>query len=129
MYCHRVLNLLSLIVINRRSTCHQYVGSQGLHGQTVLTSITQLYVGLVASVLLTASAIVLIRRVQRAEFHTDIDTSGVLQVAWLLGSEPSLAKVEQPDLEALRVAGMYDVDPDTLRHRRANAFKDSDQLL
>ena len=62
----------------------------------------------------------LIRRIQRSNVdpHTDVDTTGVLQIAWLLGSEPRLARVERPELEALRIAGMYDVDPHTLRYRR-----------
>ena len=84
---------------------------------------SQLYTGFVASCCLLVLAVFLIRRTSHAKYPFDVDTSGVLQVAWLLGSEPRLAKVEQPDIDVLRVAGMYDIDPDALLFRRANASK------
>lgn len=37
------------------------------------------------------------------------DTPGVLQLAWLFGHEPALARVRRPDVQALRAAGMFDV--------------------
>lgn len=41
-----------------------------------------------------------------------VDTSGVLPVVWLLGSEPRLADVEEPNIDALRRAGMFEFDSD-----------------
>ena len=81
----------------------------------------QLYVGLASSVLLLVLAAVLIRRTHYPEYPQGLDTSGVLQIAWLLGNEPRLATVQRPDLNALRVAGMYEVDYDALRLRHLNS--------
>lgn len=49
-----------------------------------------------------------------------VDTSGVLPVVWLLGSEPRLADVEEPNIDALRKAGMFEFDSDVFR--RFDAF-------
>lgn len=38
-----------------------------------------------------------------------VQSAGVLQLTWLLGNEPHIAEVPEPDLHALRVAGMFDV--------------------
>ncbi len=43
-----------------------------------------------------------------------VDTSGVLPVVWLLGSEPRLAELEEPDINALRKAGMFEFGSDVL---------------
>ena len=88
----------------------------------MLTSF-QLYTGLVSSAALLILAVMFVRRMQHSHTNLGVDTSGVLQVAWLFGGEPRLSKVEEPDLEVLRVAGMYRIDPEELRLRRAGASK------
>ena len=37
------------------------------------------------------------------------DSAGILQLTWLLGTEPNLADVGNPDVGALRKAGMFDI--------------------
>lgn len=59
-----------------------------------------------------------IHRSRRSAHDLGADTSGVLQIAWLLGSEPQLTAVEQPALDTLRVAGMYEVDPGAIRRTK-----------
>ena len=80
----------------------------------------KLYVAFSSACAMLVISTSLIYTARHTEYHVGLDTSGVLQVAWLLGNEPHLAKVEEPNLEALRVAGMYEVDPMGLRMRRAN---------
>ena len=75
--------------------------------------------------LLLALAAFLIRKTRHAVYPNGFDTSGVLQIAWLLGNEPRLAEVKQPDLDTLRVAGMYEIDHEALRFRRVNASSSS----
>ena len=41
--------------------------------------------------------------------HTVLEGSGVLQLTWLLGNEPHLSHVGNPKVQALRTAGMFDV--------------------
>ena len=45
-----------------------------------------------------------------------VDTTGVLPVIWLLGNEPRLAALEEPKTNALRNAGMFEIESDVL-HR------------
>lgn len=78
----------------------------------------QVYIGLASSSLLLALAVSFIHRSRRSPHDLGADTSGVLQIAWLLGSEPQLTAVEQPALNTLRVAGMYEVDPGAIRRTK-----------
>ncbi|KAF7795220.1 hypothetical protein EIP86_006370 [Pleurotus ostreatoroseus] len=41
-----------------------------------------------------------------------VDTTGVLPVIWLLGNEPRLAAIEEPKTNALRKAGMFEIESD-----------------
>ena len=41
--------------------------------------------------------------------HTVLEDAGMLQLTWLLGNEHHLSKVENPDTQTLRAAGMFDV--------------------
>lgn len=41
--------------------------------------------------------------------RSEITSAGILQTTWLLGHEPHLARVEVPDVQALRAAGMFEV--------------------
>ena len=38
-----------------------------------------------------------------------LDSAGILQLTWLLGTEPRLADVASPEVATLRSAGMFDV--------------------
>ena len=78
----------------------------------------QLYVGLGASCVLLVLAIFLARKPKHGNY-VDIDISGTLQVAWLLDS-PHFAGVDRPNLQQLRRAGMFHLDPDEVLHRRFN---------
>ena len=64
-------------------------------------------------------AVLLTRRVRNLPpFGTD--TTGVLPVLWLLGNEPRLANVDQLNLDVLRIAAMYEVDPNSLLYQRGH---------
>ena len=79
----------------------------------------QLYIGLSASCGMLILAVILTRRTKGMKY-ADVDISGLLQMAWMLG-DPHLSNVEKPDLDKLRSAGMYMVDSDTLILRRLNS--------
>lgn len=59
-----------------------------------------------------------------------VDTSGVLPVVWLLGCETRLAALEEPDIDALRKAGMFEFgsvvfsryDLSSLRARKVEGY-------
>lgn len=61
-----------------------------------------------------------------------VDTAGVLPVVWLLGSEPRLAELQEPDIDALRKAGMFEFDSDVFNrfdhsmNHRARSMKGYD---
>ncbi|KAJ7242139.1 hypothetical protein B0H12DRAFT_1236803 [Mycena haematopus] len=42
--------------------------------------------------------------------HPMVESAGILQITWLLGGEPHLAVVKNPELGALRAAGMFEVE-------------------
>lgn len=46
----------------------------------------------------------------QAKPATAVSSTGILQFTWLLGTEPRLHDVERPDLDALRRAGLFDVE-------------------
>ncbi|KAJ3551018.1 hypothetical protein NM688_g4948 [Phlebia brevispora] len=78
-----------------------------------------LIAGLVASCALFVLTTIMVAKsgkfVRDAVHH---DVSGLLPILWLLGNEPRLATMEEPDLDALRVAGTYIVtDVNKLRRR------------
>ncbi|GJE98956.1 hypothetical protein PsYK624_151940 [Phanerochaete sordida] len=77
-------------------------------------SLAPLIVGIVASIILLLLAILLIRSPsssnQSSLGRADIDSAGILQITWLLGNEPHISSVAHPELEALRTAGMFDLD-------------------
>ncbi|KAJ3540257.1 hypothetical protein NM688_g6252 [Phlebia brevispora] len=96
------------------------IGANKFQGQVLIpSSVLQeritvnkisLFVGLGNSCVLFVLAIVLIIRrggLTRDDVHRDV--SGVLPILWLLGKEPRLMSVEDPDIDALRAAGMYEV--------------------
>lgn len=73
---------------------------------------SQLLAGLAASVALLALAILLIQLPSSwtaYDLRSVFDSAGVLELTWLFGNEPALAKVRHPTLRALRAAGMYEV--------------------
>ncbi|KAJ3541672.1 hypothetical protein NM688_g6052 [Phlebia brevispora] len=85
-----------------------------------------LYIGLGASCLLFVVTVILITRA--GNYAADIiyhDVSGLLPVLWLLGNEPRLAGIEEPDIDDLRAAGMYEVPGTGNLHlrRRVDAEK------
>ena len=47
----------------------------------------------------------------RAAFNSRVvfDSAGILQLTWLLGTEPRLSCVGEPEVDELRKAGMFDV--------------------
>lgn len=51
-----------------------------------------------------------------------IDMSGVLPVVWLLGSEPRLADIEEPDTDALRKAGMFEFDSEVFERLESSSI-------
>ena len=64
-----------------------------------------------------------------------IDTTGVLPVIWLRGNEPRLAEIEEPKTNALRKAGMFEIESDVfnlinsqvnLRARKAKGYESVD---
>ena len=68
--------------------------------------------GLVASTILLLLAASLARvpsSPQGYTAHAITASAGVLQITWLLGREPHLAKVAFPESQALRAAGMFEV--------------------
>ncbi|KAJ3534660.1 hypothetical protein NM688_g7102 [Phlebia brevispora] len=82
-----------------------------------------LFAGLGASCALFVLAVVMIAR--SVSFTKDVvhhDVSGLLPILWLLGHEPRLAAIEEPDLDALRAAGMHIVTGiDSLRRRMGSS--------
>ncbi|KAJ3556889.1 hypothetical protein NM688_g1774 [Phlebia brevispora] len=95
-------------------------GDERLQGQaSIPTSVLQdrvtinklsLFAGLGASgVLFVLVSFMIIRSGGRSKNAIHYDITGVLPILWLLGSEPELASIEEPDTDALRVAGMYEV--------------------
>ncbi|KAJ3557275.1 hypothetical protein NM688_g1556 [Phlebia brevispora] len=83
-----------------------------------------LYIGLGAAGLLFILVIVMIARYGDLTGNAvDYDISGLLQVLWLLGNEPRLAAVQEPDLDALRAAGMQVMTTIENLRRRAKATK------
>ncbi|KAJ3552578.1 hypothetical protein NM688_g4081 [Phlebia brevispora] len=106
-----------------------------LHGQaSIATSVLQermtvneisLITGLVASCLLFILAIVMIARCMG--FASDVlyhDVSGLLPILWLLGNEPRVAELEEPNLDALREAGMYFVPGMDRLRRHSHSVED-----
>ena len=73
----------------------------------------KLLVGTLSSVALLLLSIYLARlpASTRAVFDSSavFDSAGILQLTWLLGNEPRLARVGKPDVKSLRKAGMFDV--------------------
>ena len=93
----------------------------------------KLYVGLTASCLLFIVAALLVRRTKRHrdDLDLELDAAGVLQLTWLLGNEPRLLQVDQPGLDTLRAAGMYEIDPKAIRSRnlRLSPHVEKEQLI
>lgn len=74
----------------------------------------QLSVGFGVSIALMVLSLALIRQPlasanDPAHTRAVVQSAGVLQLTWLLGHEPHIATVPEPDVHALRVAGMFDV--------------------
>ena len=67
--------------------------------------------------MLLVLAVILTRRTKKVEYM-DVDISGMLQMAWMLG-DPHLADVDTPELDKLRPAGMYTVEPSDMLLRRS----------
>ncbi|KAJ3556630.1 hypothetical protein NM688_g1919 [Phlebia brevispora] len=83
-----------------------------------------LYAGLAASCILFVLTVGLIIRSGAFAKHAVCDdVSRLLPMLWLLGNEPRLAAVQQPDLDTLRAAGMYEVAGLDRHRRRANRMK------
>ena len=65
------------------------------------------------STILLLLAVILVRLPSVSKVDTSgrtmIDSAGVLQIIWLLGREPHMAEVVHPKVQALRAAGMFDV--------------------
>ncbi|KAJ3523100.1 hypothetical protein NM688_g8780 [Phlebia brevispora] len=86
---------------------------------------TSLMIGLVASCVLLILTVALV--IRSGDFTSDAvyhDISGLLPILWLLGNEPRLAALEEPDLDALRAAGMYLVDGIDKLRRRTGEMED-----
>ena len=67
-------------------------------------------------------ALCLARKPRRRK-SPDIDISGTLQAAWLLDS-PYFRHLDRPDLDKLRKAGMFILDPDEILHSRTHRHRD-----
>ncbi|KAJ3551977.1 hypothetical protein NM688_g4402 [Phlebia brevispora] len=69
-----------------------------------------LLVGLGASCILLVLTVALVIRSSGLERDVAYrDVSGLLPVLWMLGNEPRLAAIGNPDVDALRAAGMYEI--------------------
>ncbi|KAJ3556888.1 hypothetical protein NM688_g1775 [Phlebia brevispora] len=85
------------------------IPSSALQERLTVNTIS-LYVGLGASCILFVLAVLLtLKSGYLAKDGVYNDISGLLPMLWLLGNKPRLAAVEQPELDALRAAGMYEV--------------------
>ena len=65
--------------------------------------------------LLLVLSLRLIRLPHRAEPSADLNpvaiaNAGILQLTWLLGSEPHISAVRRPELDLLREAGLFEVN-------------------
>ena len=76
------------------------------------------------SIVLLLLCAVLVRLPREAREYVgskvDVDSGGLLQYTWLLGSEHHLAEVQSPRLHDLRAAGMFEVQMHDLVKRRLN---------
>ena len=85
-------------------------------------SLMQLYVGLGASCVLLITALFLIQRGRLSETRLMLESTGLLQLTWLIGQEPTIAEriaeVEEPTQDQLRRAGMFDVQMSYAVQRR-----------
>ena len=87
--------------------------------QDILLTDSQLALGFGSSCVLLALFIVLIYRTRhvRKQHGALVESTGLLPMLWLLGNEPSLKHIHEPDLDALRVAGMHEITPMEARMR------------
>ncbi|KAJ3556887.1 hypothetical protein NM688_g1776 [Phlebia brevispora] len=89
-----------------------------------------LFAGLAASCVLFALAgVMIIRSGGLTENVAQHDPTGVLPILWLLRLEPRLRAVANPDMDALREAGMYEVTGmDELRQHADQTLNDSEKV-
>ena len=84
----------------------------------------QLLIGLICSMalLILSTYIIYIPPHSRSSYDSDVafDNAGILQLVWLLGTEPHLADISRPDVSALRKAGMFEVRMSEKAARRAH---------
>lgn len=94
-----------------------------MYGEATITVIVQrlrlnlsffpIFIGLVTSMSLLVLCVIVIHVPAHARAAFDprgvVDSGGLLQYTWLLGTEPHLAAVETPQLENLRAAGLFEI--------------------
>lgn len=86
-----------------------------------LLTLRQVVVGLGMSILLLLLSGALIRFAEAGKTHAChavFDSTGVLQLAWLFGDEPDLLRIRRPEVEALRGAGMFEVELTKRAHEK-----------
>ncbi|KAJ3556627.1 hypothetical protein NM688_g1921 [Phlebia brevispora] len=92
--------------------------------ERLTVNIISLSIGLGASCVLFVLAVAVV--LASGDFAKDVvyhDFSGLLPILWFLGNEPCLAAIDQPDLDALRAAGIHEVIGTDQRRRRAETPK------
>lgn len=91
------------------------------HLRPVALILPQLSVGFGISIVLLLLAFALSRQPSASDDPSQtrnlIQSAGVLQLTWLLGNEPHIAKVKEPELRSLRMAGMFDIQMSERSHR------------
>ncbi|KAJ3543508.1 hypothetical protein NM688_g5846 [Phlebia brevispora] len=103
------------------------ISSLILQSQVTINTIS-LFAGLAASCALLVVAVTLLAKSGSFTHHIDDhNVSGLLPVLWLLSDEPRLATVKEPNLDALRAAGMYEVSTIEELQRRVGTGKDGNR--
>ena len=94
---------------------------RGTTSTLLLISVPQLFVGLVVSCAMFVITLTLSVYSRGPESVNGLKSAGILQLTWLLGNDEHLAKVGRPKRQALRKAGLFDVQISDLAHRKASA--------
>ena len=77
-------------------------------------SFVQLLVGLAVSCVLFFLALFLPSTSQAVSGSNSLEDTGILQITWLLGNDSHFARIQKPETQILRRAGMFEVEMDEM---------------